>query len=147
MAAFTHLNPLGSRFSDGSYGVYYCAQTLDTALAEVRHHQQRFLRATSEGAMRLEMRLYLTDLDAKLLTCGRFSAVHHPDDYAPFATRRAGRACGGPRRDSLSQRPARGRAVRRGVPPEMLGACRQPATNAFHFDGSAIVAIDALSSV
>src|SRR4051794_2233977 len=26
MAAFTHLNPEGSRFSDGSFGVYYCAR-------------------------------------------------------------------------------------------------------------------------
>ena len=26
MAAFTHLNPEGSRFSNGSYGVYYAAQ-------------------------------------------------------------------------------------------------------------------------
>ena len=31
MAAFTHLNPEGSRFSDGSYGVYYAAHTLATA--------------------------------------------------------------------------------------------------------------------
>jgi hypothetical protein len=46
MAAFTHLNPEGSRFSDGSFGVYYCAQELDTALAEVRYHQARFLRRT-----------------------------------------------------------------------------------------------------
>lgn len=26
MAAFTHLNPNGSRFSDGRYGVFYCAR-------------------------------------------------------------------------------------------------------------------------
>ena len=51
MAAFTHLNPEGSRFSDGSFGVYYCAQELDTALAEVRYHQARFLRRTAEGSM------------------------------------------------------------------------------------------------
>ena len=31
MAAFTHLNPEGSRFSDGRYGVYYAAHTLATA--------------------------------------------------------------------------------------------------------------------
>lgn len=38
MAAFTHLNPLGSRFSDGSYGVFYCARDADTAIAETVHH-------------------------------------------------------------------------------------------------------------
>ena len=43
MAAFTHLNPEGSRFSDGSYGVYYAADTLETAVAEVSHHRARFL--------------------------------------------------------------------------------------------------------
>ena len=29
MAAFTHLNPEGSRFSDGTYGVYYAAHSLE----------------------------------------------------------------------------------------------------------------------
>ncbi|MFI8740525.1 RES family NAD+ phosphorylase [Stutzerimonas zhaodongensis] len=41
-APFTHVNPAGSRFSDGSYGVLYLASTMDTALAEVRHHQNRY---------------------------------------------------------------------------------------------------------
>jgi hypothetical protein len=41
-APFTHINPAGSRFSDGSYGVLYVAQTLETALLEVRHHQDRY---------------------------------------------------------------------------------------------------------
>ena len=57
MAAFTHLNPQGSRFSDGSYGVFYCAQEKETAVAETRHHSGRFLAATREPAMRLQMRL------------------------------------------------------------------------------------------
>ncbi|MCQ4317749.1 RES domain-containing protein [Stutzerimonas zhaodongensis] len=41
-APFTHVNPAGSRFSDGSYGVLYLASTMDTALAEVRYHQDRY---------------------------------------------------------------------------------------------------------
>jgi hypothetical protein len=41
-APFTHINPAGSRFSDGSYGVLYMAQSLETALLEVRHHQDRY---------------------------------------------------------------------------------------------------------
>ena len=28
MAAFTHLNPVGDRFTDGSYGVFYAGRTL-----------------------------------------------------------------------------------------------------------------------
>jgi hypothetical protein len=38
-APFTHINPAGSRFSDGSFGVLYLADSMETALAEVRHHQ------------------------------------------------------------------------------------------------------------
>jgi hypothetical protein len=41
-APFTHVNPAGSRFSDGTYGVLYLASTMETALAEVRHHQDRY---------------------------------------------------------------------------------------------------------
>ena len=41
-APFTHVNPAGSRFSDGSYGVLYLAASLDAALAEVRHHQNLY---------------------------------------------------------------------------------------------------------
>jgi hypothetical protein len=38
MAPFTHINPTGSRFSDGSFGVYYAASALETAIAETIHH-------------------------------------------------------------------------------------------------------------
>ena len=34
MAAFTHLNPEGSRFSDGSWGVFYAARSVATAATE-----------------------------------------------------------------------------------------------------------------
>lgn len=44
MAPFTHVNPDGSRFSDGSFGVFYAADTLDTAVAEVQYHQERYWR-------------------------------------------------------------------------------------------------------
>lgn len=42
VAPFTHVNPQGSRFSDGSFGVLYLADTLETAIAEVKHHQQAY---------------------------------------------------------------------------------------------------------
>ncbi len=41
-APFTHVNPAGSRFSDGRYGVLYLAGTMEAALAEVRHHQNLY---------------------------------------------------------------------------------------------------------
>ena len=42
IAPFTHVNPAGSRFSDGRFGVLYLADSMDTALAEVRHHQSLY---------------------------------------------------------------------------------------------------------
>lgn len=41
-APFTHVNPAGSRFSDGRFGVLYLADTMETALAEVKHHQSLY---------------------------------------------------------------------------------------------------------
>ena len=53
MAAFTHLNPEGDRFTDGSYGVFYASLTVETAVAETSHHRIRFLAATDEPAQEL----------------------------------------------------------------------------------------------
>jgi hypothetical protein len=66
MAAFTHVNVLGSRFSPGAYGVFYAARERDTAVAETRHHHGCFLAATGEGPMHLPMRLYHVAVDARL---------------------------------------------------------------------------------
>ena len=41
-APFTHINPDGSRFSDGSFGVLYVADNMETALAEVAYHQNKY---------------------------------------------------------------------------------------------------------
>ena len=86
MAAFTHLNPHGSRFSDGSYGVFYCARDKATAIAETRYHAGLFLAATHETSMRLQMRLYsvqakgeAVDLREAAVTDTR---IIHPDDYS-----------------------------------------------------------------
>ncbi len=147
MAAFTHLNPEGSRFSDGSYGVYYCAHELDTALAEVRYHQARFLRRTNEGPLRLELRLYLADLDARLTDVRKLAECHRPDDYAPsqkvgVAQRREGRE--GILYRSVRHADGTCAAVFR---PRLLSRCRQSRHYAFRFDGRDVVAIDELKSV
>ncbi len=66
MAAFTHLNPEGSRFSDGSWGVYYAANDLDTAIAEVSHHRSVFLSRTAEAAIDIDLRLITATIDVPL---------------------------------------------------------------------------------
>jgi hypothetical protein len=87
MAAFTHVNLEGSRFSDGRCGVFYAARERATAVAETRHHHARFLQATAQPAMHLPMRLYHVAIDARLHDLRprlpAFEACHAPDDYAP----------------------------------------------------------------
>ena len=86
MAAFTHLNPNGSRFSDGTYGVFYAARDLSTAIAETKYHRERFLSATAQMRMELDMRVYLVDLDGDLHDLrGQKAAeplVYHNGSYA-----------------------------------------------------------------
>ena len=87
MAAFTHLNPMGSRFTDGSYGVYYAGRTLLTAVREVSYHQGRFLSATKEPAMSIDMRCYKAAVRQPLHDlrglADRLRGVYDPDHYGP----------------------------------------------------------------
>lgn len=57
MASFTHLNPKGSRFSDGSYGVYYAASEIETAIAETVFHFETFARDSGDPARMEDMRV------------------------------------------------------------------------------------------
>jgi hypothetical protein len=83
MAAFTHLNPEGSRFSDGTYGVYYAGESLETAVAEVSHHRARFLRRTAEPAMELDLRCIRANIEARLHDLRGLARpdLYDPDDY------------------------------------------------------------------
>jgi RES domain-containing protein len=85
MAAFTHLNPQGSRFSDGTYGVFYCARKQDTAIAETRYHAAVFMEATREPPMRLQMRLYKVKAKGEVADLREAShadlRIVDPDDY------------------------------------------------------------------
>jgi hypothetical protein len=144
MAAFTHLNPEGSRFSDGTYGVYYAAPTIDTAIAETRYHREKFLARTNEDPIEVDMRTYLADLDANLHDIrGRedLPDVYHSNNYA------AGQALGrelkafnsfGIAYDSV--RHAGGECV--GVfRPRVLSNCIQGPHFCYVWDGSRIVAV------
>ena len=66
MAAFTHVNIQGSRFSSGEYGVFYAARDRATAVAETRYHQGLFMAATAQAPRHLPMRLYHVAVHAKL---------------------------------------------------------------------------------
>lgn len=83
MAAFTNSAP--SRFGDGTFGIYYAANAERTAVAETRYHRERFLRATQQGPIDLEMRVYHGEVaaqcdDVRSLT--RRSKIYNPQSYA-----------------------------------------------------------------
>jgi len=51
MAPFCHASPSRpSRFSDGSFGVWYSGEVFEVALMETAYHFERFMRATEEPA-------------------------------------------------------------------------------------------------
>lgn len=56
MAAFTHTKP--SRFSDGTYGVYYAAHDQETAVAETAYHRLKFIRDAGLRSEIVHMRVY-----------------------------------------------------------------------------------------
>jgi hypothetical protein len=82
MAAFTHVRSDGSRFSDGSYGIYYVAERIETAIAETRFHRERFLRATKEAPIGINMRSYASDIDAQFHDIRGMQSTA-PELYAP----------------------------------------------------------------
>ncbi|HEX6639085.1 MAG TPA: RES family NAD+ phosphorylase [Steroidobacteraceae bacterium] len=82
MAPFTHLSPQGTRFTDGHFGAYYAAESIDTAIAETRFHRENFLRATSQPPIELEMRCYLADVACELHDL-RGRRIELPDIYDP----------------------------------------------------------------
>lgn len=82
MAAFTHLDPAGSRFSDGSWGVFYAAHDLATAVEETVFHREQFLAATAEPACDIQMRCYRTAIAGRLHDIrGGWPALHDPHSY------------------------------------------------------------------
>jgi hypothetical protein len=86
MAPFTHVSPVGGRFTDGSYGAWYAARTRETAIRETVHHRERFLQATREAPIDLEMRVLEADLDGVLHDLRgqgvEHAALYDADSYA-----------------------------------------------------------------
>ena len=142
MAAFTHLNLEGDRFTDGSYGVFYAGLTLATAIAETRHHRAKFLAATDEPAQELDMRVYAVDLDAPLHdirgTREALPALYHPDSYAvsqETARRLRDEGANGIVYESVRDAGGECAAVFR---PRLLSNCRQERHLTYVWDGSTV---------
>jgi hypothetical protein len=74
-----------SRFSDGSYGVYYAASEEETAIEEARFHRARFLAATKEPSIDLDERMYRAAITGgfdDIRTKSARSKLYDPDSYA-----------------------------------------------------------------
>lgn len=94
-APFTHVNPGGSRFSDGSFGVLYLAASMETALAEVQHHQSLYWsNVRGLNYERFVFRgLSCSFVDAAMKDATALAmndAIYAPDDYA--SSQRLGKA-------------------------------------------------------
>ena len=145
MAAFTHLNPQGSRFSDGTYGVFYAACDLPTAIAETKHHRERFMRATRQPRIELDMRVYLVDLVGNLHDLrGRkwtHPLVYHEDSHAVgqnLAGRLRADGSNGIVYDSVRHVGGECAAV---FLPRLLSNCRQERHLCYFWDGARISTI------
>jgi hypothetical protein len=86
MASFTHLNRRGSRFSDGSFGVYYAAAELETAIAETVFHFEAFARDSADPPRMEDMRVLVGTVAANFENVFALPAplrhqVLDPDSY------------------------------------------------------------------
>lgn len=145
MAAFTHLNPDGSRFTAGNYGVYYASSDLDTAIEETKHHRVRFLKATSEPAIELDMRVYVARLNAKLHDIRglqeKCPELYDPNNYSAsqaFADGLREKGADGIAYTSVRRPAGECFAVFR---PRLLSDCKQERHLCYVWDGSSIAMV------
>jgi hypothetical protein len=148
MAAFTHLDPEGSRFGDGSFGVFYAAREIETAIRETVYHRARFLARTREPAQRLEMRCYTLRVKNVFHDIrGGHPRLHDPGDYSAsqaFGRRLRQKGSNGIVFDSV--RNAGGECVA-SFWPDCVGRCSQGKHFAYHWDGTSITHVVELRSV
>jgi RES domain len=145
MAAFTHLNPEGDRFTNGDYGVFYASLRVETAVAETRYHRIRFLQATYEPAQELDMRVYAVDLNGEFHDIRQMreshAAYYHPSSYGmsqALATELRDDGSNGILYLSVHHEGGERAAVFR---PRLLSNCRHERHLCYVWDGKKIVTI------
>lgn len=87
MAPFVHVSTdRPSRFTDGSFGVYYAGDRIEVALFETIHHHEKFMAATGEPAgWTSDFRELVGTLDVELHDVrgvAQSDAIYSPDDYS-----------------------------------------------------------------
>ena len=145
MAPFAHPNPDGSRFSDGRYGVFYAAHRLPTAIAEVRYHRERFMRASHEAAQTLQLMLYEATIRGNFHdirasdNAGWYSSVSYAKSE-PLGARLHKAGSDGIAYRSVRDSSGECLAVFR---PSLIARCRPVKPLFAHWDGTRIVTITA----
>lgn len=85
LPSFTFHDPNGTRFSTPSFGAYYAALELETAIHETVHRRTLFMQATNEAAQDLDQLVILADLQGNLddirLMSGALANVYDPTNY------------------------------------------------------------------
>ena len=143
MASFTHLNPTGSRFSDGSYGVYYAARALRTAIRETAYHFARYAADGGDGPRYESMRVLVGRIDNRFgdvasLPAAQRAKILAPESYAdsqPFGA--ALRAAGSNGLVYPSVRDTGGQCVG-AFRPRAVGIPVQARHLRYHWDGARV---------
>lgn len=148
MAAFTHLDPAGSRFSDGTWGVFYAAHSVATAVEETVFHRQKFLAATAEPACAIQMRCYRTAVDSRLHDIrGGWAAAQAADSYVASVTLALElRAVGSNGIVYASARHCGGECLAAFF-PDVVAPCVQAQHLVYRWDGARIVQVLQVSEV
>ncbi len=99
MASFTHVTPdRSSRFTDGTFGAYYAANTMETAVHEHAFHMAHHYRSTRDAPGWIShVRELIGSIDASLIDLrrGAFGTLLDPASYtASQAFARESRAGG-----------------------------------------------------
>jgi hypothetical protein len=143
MAPFTHLNPRGSRFSDGTWGVYYAASRIETAIAETVYHFARFARDANDPPRREDMRVLVGRVTGTLHDIGTLPATEQdsvldPESYdASRALARKLRNSGSDGLAYASVRDAGGRCIA-AFWPDVVGIPLQERHLQYEWDGKRV---------
>jgi hypothetical protein len=149
MASFAYSGP--SRFTDGSYGVYYAAYEEETAIAESRYWTQVFLSATNEPSIDVDKRMYAARIRGSyddLRTRSKRSRVYDPVSY-DYSQAYARKLYQENAVDGIvynSVRRERGQCIC-AFRPRLVTDCRVAAYLQFRWDGSRIIGMAEIARI
>ena len=142
MAPFAYRTP--SRFSDGTFGIFYAGLDEETAIREVAFHRARFLESTREPPSVLEQNLLRAKVTGNL-TDLRGEVAAHPEWYDPDPSRYGPAQVLGARLRQAGETGLAFASVRRPggqcvgiLRPKAVSACRLSRPFSYYWDGARI---------